>query len=178
MEKKIIISLVVLFIVFALGTLYTYLKPLKTISKNGVSFSYPKTLSLENDSVAGFSYDHYFITNPLLGVTKRSTISISIPLDGTAKTRSLAEEVKSILELKDFSLKKDITNINIDGHNGEMIVYTAFNAESIPPFTITYIIKQLKSKYSFVPIELKYVKLDSDSSLDQAWEVIQKTLKF
>lgn len=184
--KKIIISIIVAFFVTVIiGISYVYNKPLKhnsslkTISKNGVSFSYPKKFTFEDGSVSGFNSTYYSIANPLIDPPRRSTISISIPLDNTAKATPLSEEVKNISELRDFSLKKDITKININGHNGEMIIYTAFNADDPYPQAITtFTIQQLKSQYPMSPIEIRYTRIDVDSSIDKAWEIIQQTLKY
>ncbi len=175
MKKIFIITILILFAVFALFV-QQYLNPLKIISENGFSFSYNKYFSIKESFVESSSYIQYSIKDPSIN---RSRISVSIPIKNGGGTASFKDQIKDLKDMKEKGLEglpdlPEISDVVINGHDGREMVLKINNDYINQVITLI----QLESKYSITPVLLVYTRYDEDSSLDETWNLILKTIRY
>lgn len=172
MKKKIII--LALFIVFLISIFigYSNYKSYNKISELGLSFSYPKEFMIDKDDMNNNWYTNYIIENQKVPGFNRSTITIYIPKKNEESKRTLADYT----EPRFHELIKPIT---INGHEGEAVTYYLNEqkpGDRLVQAEITHI--YLASDYANTPVAITYYRYDADHSLDKAWKIFLKTLRY
>jgi len=172
--KKIIIGIIVFILLLSLAIAgYLYFIPHKTISEEGLSFSYPKELKIDGGIIQpSNSYIQYYIENSKIIGLNRSFISVYIPRKNSQSKKILADYIEPEFR----SLVKPIT---LNGHKGETVTYHL--DRQLPgdrpvqaEITTTYLL----SDYLNTPVMITYYRYDVDNSLDEAWKIFLKTLKY
>lgn len=172
MKKIIVGSVVVIILIITSVATYFYLNPWETVSENGFSFSYPKKNTIQIYQLLNTDdYKGYEIKNSRINLDQ-SRIAIYLPLRNSGAMVSLADDVSN--EADPSKIKEIILN----GYHGKEITYRIDMDNSTGRVHIRTTQIHLDSQYPTAPVILQYFRTDSDASLDQAWEFIQKTLKY
>lgn len=186
--KKIIILISVIFTIAILAMAsfcaYLYFRPYNVIKERGVSFKYPKGLEIKRDG--GGEFNLGYITYEIVVKfkyeypVKESGISISIPTRDDAQSVTLSQTIAMDTTLKPENYLIPLQEITINGNKGVIVKYRddrVWPGEPSVPGVDTII--HLESKYKNSPVMINYGENDADpDSLDQAWEMILKTLKY
>jgi len=179
--KRIIFSfLIIITLLILIVGARIYFRPDKTISKlsttisdNGITFSFPKNLYVENLGVtSGKSYKSYRIYDREFPGVIGSNIRISIPINNNDALKELRDNLRP--EFAAFILP-----IVVNKHKGEFVTYHL--SEQLPgdrPVQAQNTKIYLNSNYANTPLILSYTKYDGGNSLDDAWEMIIKTLEY
>ena len=172
-NKKIIIGFVILFILFGVGIAkYSHFNSSYiTFSGNNISFSYFKGVEFEGRIVTSL-YKIYNIRRAKISGPNGSYIYIGEPIQNGEKEKTLADNVRPEF----ISL---IQPVVINGLKGEFVTYRL--DEQLPgdqPVHTDITKIYLSSQYTNTPISLFYSRSDTDSSLDETWNLILKTIKY
>ena len=179
--KNSIIGVLIVIILFILvTTVLIFFKPDKnatilntTISNNGTTFSLPKNLHVENLAIStDKNYKSYWIYDQEFPGVIGSNIYIYIPINNGESFKKLSDRIRP-------EFAQLILPIIINGHKGEFSTYH-LNEQLLGdrPVQAQETTIYLNSNYSNAPIILYYIKYDGGNSLDDAWEMIIKTLKY
>ncbi len=174
-NKKIIIGFVILFILFGVGIAkYSHFNSSYiTFSGNNISFSYSKEVNFEDLAITSNRlYKQYRIRRAQITGPDGSYISIYEPIQNSDKKSNLADNVRPEF----ISL---IQPVVINGLKGEFVTYRL--DEQLPgdqPVHADITKIYLSSQYTNTPISLFYSRSDTDSSLDETWNLILKTIRY
>ncbi|MFH1193675.1 MAG: hypothetical protein V1661_01630 [bacterium] len=192
MNKKTKIILLSAIILSTIGLLtagvsaYLYFRPFNVIKEKGFSFKYPKGLDIKKDGPSQYTgYIEYLIRTKIIygRLPQESSIIVNIPTKDRTKNEGVELTLSNILKANNIKSENYLTpikEITIDGHKGEMVEYRLDRQlpGDIPVHSIFSEV-YLNSSYANAPIMLEYINQDSDpDSLNTAWEMILKTLKF
>ncbi len=171
-NKKIIISVTVLFILFGfLITNFYFNSHYRTFTGDRISFSYPKQILIEGPSTSRL-YKQYRVRKGYVTGPNGSYIWIGEPIQNDTKAHTLSNDLRSEF----VSL---IQPVVINGIKGESATYHL--DEQLPgdqPVKADITEIYLSSQYPNTPIQLYYSRGDADTSLDETWGLILKTLKY
>ncbi|NVN97189.1 hypothetical protein HXX01_03085 [Candidatus Nomurabacteria bacterium] len=172
-----------------------------TISEHGYSFSVPKGLKVIRNVSEDEFYISYHIVSPHTSSELPteysnhnpydSNIDIGIPLSDMNSSPTVfpaggglrISDIIKTEDLKENSVfpKSEHANININGHEGTVLIIKAPNLllDTIidSSDTETIYMKEMDTKYE-TPVSIVFSRHNADPSLDQAWEMIQQTLKY
>lgn len=147
----------------------------KTIEKNGFSFSYSKNLEIQDVGSTEENYANYRLTNTNSTVAPgdRSIITVSIPLKNTSIAFALSDSVKHETD------PSKIVKTTLNGHQGDSITYRLdTNYPGDRPVHAYRSQEYYDTKFETSPLILDYIKYDTDASLDNYWDTIRQSIKY
>lgn len=154
-----------------------------TVTENGVSFHYPKSV-IHRGSGPKVSSSHYathdFFATTTDAVFDVSNIGVAIPVAPAPGEGVSLSAMQSNITKEMMDEPPQIEKIVINGHEAEKMVIDSSkikgNSGEAKNNVLTLIV--LKSKYPDTVITLTYTRYEGDSSLDQAWEMILGSLNY
>lgn len=176
----------VVFLIAIGVTGYFRLRSYNIIKEGGISFKYPKGLEIKKDGPSQYTgYIEYLIRTEIKygSLPKESGIIVRIPTKNRAEDSGVKLTLSNILQannIKPENYIAPIKEINTNGNKGEVATYRLDRQlpGDIPVHSIFSEV-YLDYKYANAPVILEYEEKDTDQdSLDAAWEMILKTLKY